>query len=249
MFQQLRSSGFKAKLSKCSFGKAHIEYLGHMVGSGNLALPEHRVSVLANYKRPITKRTLCSFLGCASYYRKFIEGFARLSSLITPATSMSAPKVVEWSEERVQAFEALKVSLCNHVTLHIPCLQDSFVLYIDASGRGIGVCLHIKCDGKELPVAFYSRQLLGAESNYSITELEKLAIIATVDHFQFYIYGTSFEEVTDHKACTSLLTSNVLNKHLRRMALRLQGSDIQITYKPGSTHSNADGLSSQIDNN
>ena len=249
VFQQLRSSGLKAKLSKCSFGKAHIEYLGHMAGSGNLAVPEHRVSALANYKRPITKRTLRLFLGCASYYRKFIEGFARLSSLLTLAMSMSAPKVVEWSEERLQAFEALKVSLCNHVTLHIPSLQDSFVLYTDASGRGIGACLHIKCDSKELPVAFYSRQLLGAESNYSITELKTLAIIAAVDHFQFYIYGTSFKVVTDHKACTSLLTSNVLNKRLRRMALRLQGSNVQIMYKPGSTHSNADGLSRQIDDN
>ena len=135
---------------------------------------------------------------------------------------MSAPKVVEWSEERVQAFAALKVSLCNHVTLHIPSLQDSFVLCTDASGNGVGACLHIMRDGKELPVVFYSHQLYGAESNYySITELEMLDIIAAVDVFQFYIYGTSFEVVTDHKACTSLLTSNVLNKRLRRLALRL----------------------------
>ena len=123
------------------------------------------------------------------------------------------------------------------------------MLYTDASGRGIGACLHIKRDSKELPVAFYSRQLQGAESNYSITELETLAIIAAVDHFQFYIYGTSFEVITGHKACTSLLTSNVLNQCLRRMALSLQGSDIQITYKPGSTHSNNDGLSRQFDDN
>ena len=84
VFQQLRSSGLKAKLSKYSFSKAHNEYLGHMVSSGNLAV-QNIVSALANYKMSITRRTLRSLLGCASYYRKFIEGFAKLSSLLTPA--------------------------------------------------------------------------------------------------------------------------------------------------------------------
>jgi len=88
VFQQLKTHDLKAKLSKCSFEKAHIEYLGLMVGSGNVVVQQHRVSALGSYKRSITKRTLRSFLGCAFYYRKFIEGFAKLSSLLTPATSV-----------------------------------------------------------------------------------------------------------------------------------------------------------------
>ena len=96
-------------------------------------------------------------------------------------------------------------------------------------------------------MAFFSRQLQGAEKNYSITELETLAIISSLKHFEFYTYGTHVNVLTDHKACTSLLTSQVLNNRLKRMTLFLQDKDIDIIYRPGKESGNADGLSRQFD--
>ena len=49
--------------------------------------------------------------------------------------------------------------------------------------------------------------------------------------------------VTDHQACTALLTSKVLNRWLQRFALRLKGMDISIIFRPGRLNGNADGLS------
>ena len=145
------------------------------------------------------------------------------------------------------AFQKLKVSLCNHVTLTIPSLSDTYSLHTDASGFGIGACLHVHRDDQELPVAFYSRQLQGAEKNYSITELETLAIVSSLKHFAFYVYGTPLVIYTDHKACTALLTSPVLNARLKRMAEYLQDKEITIIYRPGKESSNADKLSRQFD--
>ena len=52
VFTELRRHGLTAKPSKCVFGKQHIEYLGHLVGSGRLAVPQHRVEALAGYIKP-----------------------------------------------------------------------------------------------------------------------------------------------------------------------------------------------------
>ena len=144
------------------------------------------------------------------------------------------------------AFRQLKVSLCNHVSLIIPSISDSYSLHTDASGCGVGACLHVHREGEELPVAFFSRQLQGAEKNYSITELETLAIVSALKHFEFYIYGTNITIFTDHKACTALLTSTVLNNRLKRMTHYLQDKDLNIMYHPRKDSTNADGFSRQF---
>ncbi len=98
---------------------------------------------------------------------------------------------------------------------------------------------------RELPAAFYSRQLRGAESRYSVTELESLAILESLRHFDHYVYGAEVRVVTDHRACLALNTSSHLNKRLMRMALKIQQYDVDIEYRPGRLNGNADGLSRQ----
>ena len=247
VFECFRLAGLTAKSSKCSFGKSYVEYLGHTIGSSTLAVPEQRITALANYIRPTTKKTLRSFLGCMSYYRRFIDKYADMSALLSPSTSVSSPKVVVWTNDMDRAFQQLKVSLCNHVLLVIPSVSDTFSLHTDASGSGVGECLHVIRKGQELPIAFYSRQLQGAEKRDSITELETLAIVAALKHFEFYTYGTDITIYTDHKACTSILTSSVLNNRLKRMALYLQDKSLTFIYRPGKDLANADGMSRQFD--
>lgn len=65
-----------------------------------------------------------------------------------------------------------RMFMAKHVVLNVPQAEDQFVLHTDASGVGVGAVLNIIKNGVEVPVAFYSRQLRGAELLYSITELE-----------------------------------------------------------------------------
>ena len=125
VFECFKQAQLTAKPSKCSFGRTKLQYLGHNIGSGKVVVPEHRITALANYKKPINKKTLRSFLGCISYYRKFIANYSDMSALLTPSTSVSAPKVVAWTVEMDRAFKMLKVSLCNHVSLTIPSQTHS----------------------------------------------------------------------------------------------------------------------------
>ena len=170
-----------------------------------------------------------------------------MSALLTLSTSVSSPKSVVWTAEMDRAFQQLKVSLCKHVSLIIPSISDTFTLHTDASGAGVGACLHVIRNGEELPVAFYSRQLQNAEKRYFITELETLAIVSSLKHFQFNIYGAHLTVYTDHKACTALLTSAVLNNRLKRMSYYLQDKDLDIVYRTGKESTNADGFSRQFD--
>ena len=153
--------------------------------------------------------------------------------------------MVGWTEERLEAFNSIKVCLVNICVLTIPSQEDVFVLHTDASGAGIGATLNVIRDGEERPAAYFSRQLQGAQRRYSATELEGLAIFKSVHFFSHFLYGRRFTIVTDHKALVSFLHSRVLNKRLHGWILQLLEFDFIITYRPGALNQDADALSRQ----
>ena len=145
----------------------------------------------------------------------------------------------------LDAFHSLRKSLCNFCVLNVPCSYDKFILHTDASGRGIGSVLNVFRDGETLPVVFYSRQLRGAETRYSATKLEALAVVSSVQHFVHYLYSCNLVVLTDHRPLMALFTSKVLNRRLQGMLFKLLEFDITIMYRKGKNNENADGLSRQ----
>ena len=240
--QALSDHGLTLKSEKCVFGKTHLEYLGHWIGCGTVAVPEHRATAMANYIRPRTRKQLRSFLGAVSYYRRFVKNLANYSSQLSPHTSKFSPNVIVWTEVMVEDFNQLRVSLVN---LCILTQGDCFFLHSDASGLGVGATLNVVCDGADMPVAFFSRQLQGAQRFYSATELELLAIFLSIQHFDHFLVGTDFVVVTDHKALIYLLHSKKLNRRLYGWMLKLLDFTFSIIYRPGVHHQDADRLSRQ----
>ena len=127
----------------------------------------------------------------------------------------------------------------------IPVSSDVFVLQTDVSGCGISGVPSVYRDSQELPVGFYSRQLKDAETRYPATEIECLAVVEAVRHFEVYLHGRPFQMETDHKALESLLSSKMLNRRLTRLAPFLLEFPMTIAYRPGTKNANADGLSRQ----
>ena len=137
------------------------------------------------------------------------------------------------------------MSLVNVTCLTIPTQEDEFTLHCDASRAGIGATLNVWRDGRQVPVAFYSKQLQGAQHHYSATELEGLAVFKSVHFFSHFLYGCRFDVFTDHKALVSLLRSRVLNRRLHGWVLQLLQFDFKISYRPGAENADADALSRQ----
>ena len=241
----LKEAGLTANPAKCEWGGRHMLYLGHIVGSGTLAVPDDRAKAMEEYVLPKTKKGLRSFLGSISYYRRFIPNVATYPALLTPATSKGAPSHLRWSDGMREAFHHLCNVLCNVCVLTVPTSSDTFTLHTDASLFGVGAVLNVVRSGEELPVAYYARQLRGAEKNYAATELEALAVVASIEHFAHYLYGREFCVITDNRALESLQTSKTLNRRLSRMALKLQQWNLSIIYRPGDFNGNADALSRQ----
>ena len=241
----LRSSGLTTRRDKCVFGRTKLEYLGHLVGGGEMAVPHHRASAMQDYKLPKTKKQLRAFLGSCSYYRKFVQGFAQLSSILSPDTSKLAPNVIVWDGRKLEAFNSLKVCLVDVCVLTVPSSEDSFILNTDASGLGIGATLNVVRDGVEKPVGYFSKQLTGAQTRYSVTELEALALFKAIHHYAHFLWGRKFLVRTDHQALVSLMSSRSLNKRLHGWVLGLMDFDFEVVYRAGHLHGDADGMSRQ----
>ena len=222
-----------------------VEFLGHKLGDGRMSIPERRVKAMKDYVRPKTKKALRTFLGVVSFYRRYIDMLAKYTATLSPATGKSAPNVVDWTEDRSQAFHAICKSVCNSCALVIPLPQDDFSLVTDASGFELGAVLQVKREDGWAPAAFYSRQTRGPERRYSATELEALAAVEAVKHFSPYLYGRKFVIFTDHKPLCYLLSSDQLNGRLKRFSTKLQPWMVQFQYLPGPKNTFADALSRQ----
>jgi len=129
----LRQAGLTAKPSKCAWGHKHLLYLGHIVGCGHLAVTDHRVTVMAEYKRPETKKGIRRFLDCIEYYKEFVKDYALYSALLTPSTPRAAPDCVVWIHDMIWAFMYLRQSLYDRVVLSVPSPNNTYVLCTDSS--------------------------------------------------------------------------------------------------------------------
>ena len=245
VISRLQNAGLKLKPSKCYFIRKEVEYLGHLVTPKGLKTNPRLVSAVKEFPVPHNLRETRQFLGLCSYYRRFIPSFAKIAQPLHNLTKKNTQ--FEWSEKCEEAFTTLKERLSSAPVLSYPSFEKDFVLETDASIEGVGAVLSQRQDDEQLhPIAFASRSLSPAERNYSITELETLAVVWALSHFHSYLYGHSVVVRTDHSAVRAVLESpNPSAKHAQWWT-KVYGSGIRnlrIVYRPGRANANADALS------
>ena len=116
VFRRLDDAGLTARPSKCFVGFPSLEFLGHMVGKGELKPDPGKVQKILRAERPKTKKEVRSFIGLTSYYRKFVPNFAAIVAPITDLTRKGAPNIVKWDTPQQLAFQTLKSRLKSELT-------------------------------------------------------------------------------------------------------------------------------------
>lgn len=245
VFDFLRKAGLKIKLSKCTFLKKEVEYLGHIVTEHGMKPDPKKQLVIQNYPVPENVDQVRSFLGLAGYYRKFVKNYADKAHPLTKLTG----KNVEWAwgPEQQTAFQQLKNCLTSPPILGYPDFSRDFIIHTDASGYGVGsVLAQMQVDKgkeKEVVIAYTSQHLDKTQTNWSTIEKEAYAIVHAVKTFYPYLYGRKFQVLTDHRPLQWLMSIKEPTGKLARWALCLQEFDIDISYRPGKANQNADCLS------
>jgi len=105
ILDKLREVGLKVKPSKCVLFKTEIQYLGHVVSAAGVNTMPDKIQALKDWPTPNCITDVRAFLGLASYYRKFVKGFATIAE---PLTALNKKMVrFSWTPQAQDAFELI----------------------------------------------------------------------------------------------------------------------------------------------
>ena len=253
LLQRVTETGLKLKASKCKFLRREVTCVRYTISADGVSLESGKVECVQNWPTPTTTTELCSFLGFASYYRRFISGFARIAGplhdLVSDGAKRSKKKAADvsrlWGPKHQEAFDSLKEAMTTAPVLGYADYTKPFILETDASHDGLSAILSQEQDGKLRVLAFASRRLRPSEKNsslYSSMKLEFLAMKwAITDKFRHYLLGRKFKVITDNNPLTYFRSAK-LGALEQRWASQLAQFDFDIQYRPGKINP-ADALS------
>ncbi|GKF53287.1 putative reverse transcriptase domain-containing protein [Tanacetum coccineum] len=135
----LKKEELYAKFSKCEFWLSKVQFLGHVIDSKGIHVDPAKIESIKDWASPKTPTEIHQFLGLAGYYRRFIEGFLKIVKPITKLTQKDVK--FDWSEKAEAAFQLLKQKLCSAPILALLENSKNFVVYCDASRKGLAAVL------------------------------------------------------------------------------------------------------------
>lgn len=271
VFSRLRAHGLKLAPKKCYMLRRSVRFLGHIINERGVTADPDKIQAITDITEKdlmmedgITpsQKKIKSFLGMVMFYQRFIQN---CSSIAKPLFTLTAApkgqtnkgtkhaafrklKPGDWKQEQCDSFSRLKSALLESVVLAHPDFDRPFILSTDASLDGLGAVLSQVSEGetRARPVAFASKALTRAQSNYPAHRLEFLALKWSVcDKFSHWLKGHSFTVWTDNNPLTYILTKPKLDACEQRWVAKLAPYDFSIQYIPGSKNIVADAMSRQ----
>ena len=239
VLNQCCKSGLYLKLKKSELFKSEVTLLGHIVSVSGIRPHPKKIEAVQKAVAPRNKSEVRTFLGAASYLRKFVPHFSRIVAPIVNLTKKDVHFV--WGEEQAEAFQEIKDMLSEHIMLSAPMDGAQPVVVTDASDTGIGAALLQLKDKEVYVLEFASKTLSSAERKWSVQERELYAIKWAVDKFRDYVKGTMFYVVTDHQSLQWLNAAS--NGKVQRWALYLQQYNVKIIHLAGEYNVLSDWLS------
>ncbi|GJR42368.1 reverse transcriptase domain-containing protein [Tanacetum coccineum] len=197
--------------------------------------------VISKLPHPTTVKGIRSFLGHAGFYRRFIKDFSKISRPMTHLLEKNTPFI--FSEDCILAFQTLKKKLTEAPILIAPNWDQPFEIMCDASDYAIGAVLGQRIEKHFRPIHYASKTMTEAETNYTTTEKEMLAVVYAFEKFRSYLIMNKSVVYTDHSALKYLFNKKDAKARLLRWVLLLQEFDFKVIDTKGAENYAADHLS------
>ena len=238
----LRDNDLFLKPEKCIFHADEVEYLGMIVGKGQIRMDPAKITAIRDWPTPTNKQELQRFLGFCNYYRRFIKGY---SALAKPLTHLTGNTPWSWTENEHLAFECLILSVTTEPVLQMPRREGQFRIEADSSDYAIGAVLSQLQDGRWHPIAYLSKSLNETQRNYEIYDKEMLAIMLALEEWRHYLIGAIdiFEIWTDHQNLQYFRQPQKVNRRQARWLCELANYHFTLHHKPGESNYKPDFLS------
>nr|GEY21523.1 putative reverse transcriptase domain-containing protein [Tanacetum cinerariifolium] len=233
----LKKEKLYAKFSKCEFWIPKVQFLGYVIDSRGIHVDPSKIESIKDWASPKIPLEIRQFLGLVDYYRRFIEGFSKMAKSMTKLTQKGVK--FDWGEKEEDAFQLIKQKLCSAPILALPEGSKDFVVYCDASHKGLGAVLM----QREKVIAYASRQLKVHEKNYTTHDLELGSVVFPLKIWRHCLYGTKCTVLTDHKSLQHILDQKELNMRQCHWLELLIDYDCDICYNLRKANIVADALS------
>jgi len=172
---RLKEAGLTIHPKKVQLCCQRLKFLAHIIEPGRCRPNPEKVEALRKFPTPPNSKQIMIFFGLVDFYRKFVPNFAKMAKPLNELTRKI--KSFVWTQETEDAFQSLRDSLSNMAEVYLPDLNHPFLIQSDASDIGLGAVLLQEKDGIRYPVWFASRSLKPAETRYSVSEKECLAVL------------------------------------------------------------------------
>nr|GEX82621.1 reverse transcriptase domain-containing protein [Tanacetum cinerariifolium] len=215
--------------------------LGHKILKKGIEVDKAKIEVISKLPHPTTVKGIHSFLGHAGFYRRFIKDFSKKSRPMTHLLEKNSPFI--FSNECIQAFRTLKEKLTEALILIALNWDQPFELMCDASDYAIGAILGQRVEKHLWPIHYASKTMNQAETNYTKTEKEMLAVVYAFEKFRSYLIMNKSIVYTDHSALKYLFAKKDAKARLLRWILLLQEFDFKVIDTKKAENYAADHLS------
>src|SRR5210317_1987253 len=226
--------GLKVNAKKSFFAKGELEYLGYGITRQGIQPLPKKVQAIKNLATPTTTKQVRHVVGMVNYYR---DMWPKRSEILAPLTELcSKTTKFQWTERQQKSFDEIKEMVRESTQLAYPDFTKPFIIHTDASDRQLGAVI----SQDEKPIAFYSRKLSPAQTRYTTTERELLAIVQTLKEFRNILLGHKIVVYTDHE---NLTYKNFNTNRVMRWRLLLEEFGPELIYLKGEKNIVADALS------
>lgn len=247
VLDRCRKNGITLHPNKIHFAQPVVEFCGYTISKDGFSTSQKLVEALKRFPVPKSKTDVRSFCGLAQQFEKFTP---RLTELLQPLRALTSTKTsFVWEGLQKHAFEDTIQALTD-VRLLAHYDPDKRVrLETDAAqSKGLGYALwQEQTDQTWRLLQCGSREVNDAESKYSATEIELLALTWAIKKCHLFLQGSWFEAIVDHKPLVSIVNKKQLcdleTPRQKRLMEKLMAYQLTVSWKPGIKHVVVDCLS------